>query len=166
MGVYTAGGAIGSGVALLVGGLVYRQFESMGSISWPVVGSLAPWQATLIAVGAPGILLALCVRALVIEPRRTSQAQGTSFVAVLATVRQRGRFYFPAFAAYAAIAGLAYAFVSWAPSFLARTFGLGPADVGARFGPVMLVAGFRWTHPGRRRCRSRTPRVDERRRSW
>lgn len=142
MGIYTAGGAVGSGVALLIGGAVYRQFESMESISWPIVGSLAPWQATLVAVGLPGVLLALCVRALVIEPPRTSQASQASFVAVLATIRQRGLFYFPAFAAYSAITGLAYAFVSWVPSFLARTFALGPAEVGASFGPVMLVAGL------------------------
>lgn len=143
MGVYTAGGTLGSGVALLIGGGIYRMFEAMPSIQAPLLGDLHAWQATLIAVGVPGMMLGLLVLLLVREPaRRRSTNQQQSFREVLAMIRNRGSFYFPAFAAYAASAGILYGFVSWTPTFLARTFSLGPAEIGARFGPVMIVAGL------------------------
>lgn len=142
MGVYTVGGAIGSGIALLIGGATYRHIESLGPVMMPGIGLLLPWQATLVVVGLPGLLLALVVRLFVFEPARNTAATQASFSAVLASIRAKAPFYVPAFAAYAAIAGLAYGFVSWAPAFLARTFSLGPAEVGAKFGPVMLVAGL------------------------
>ncbi|MBL8270036.1 MFS transporter, partial [Steroidobacter sp.] len=142
MGVYTVGGAIGSGIALLIGGAVYRRIEAMGPLLLPGVGELLPWQTTLVVVGLPGLLLALAVRLLVHEPVRSTAVTDTNFTAVLSTIRGKAHLYVPAFAAYAAIAGLAYGFVSWAPTFLSRTFSLGPAEVGAKFGPVMLVAGL------------------------
>ncbi len=142
MGVYTVGGAIGSGIALLIGGATYRHLESLGPMMMPGVGLLQPWQATLVVVGFPGLLLALAVRLFVFEPTRAATVTRSDFSAVLASIRSKAQFYVPAFAAYAAIAGLAYGFVSWAPAFLARSFSLGPAEVGAKFGPVMLVAGL------------------------
>lgn len=142
MGVYTVGGAIGSGLALLIGGATYRQLEALGPLTMPGIGVLQPWQMTLVVVGLPGVLLALAVRVLVIEPPRTLSNEGSSFTDVLAMIRAKASLYVPAFATYAAIAGLAYGFVSWVPAFLGRTFSLGPAEVGAGFGPVMLVAGL------------------------
>lgn len=142
MGVYTVGGAIGSGIALLIGGAVYRRIEAMGPLLVPGIGALQPWQTTLVVVGLPGLLLALAVRLLVHEPARSTAIVDTKFTAVLATIRAQAHLYVPAFAAYSAIAGLAYGFVSWAPAFLSRTFALGPAEVGAKFGPVMLLAGL------------------------
>lgn len=142
MGVYTVGGAIGSGIALLIGGATYRQLETLGPVMVPGIGSLEPWQATLVVVGLPGLLLALVVRLFVFEPARATMTTASNFATVLSMIRDKARFYVPVFAAYAAIGGLAYGFVSWTPAFLARAFSLGPADVGARFGPVMLVAGL------------------------
>lgn len=142
MGVYTVGGAIGSGIALLIGGAIYRQIDAAGPMTMPGIGLLQPWQITLVAVGLPGLLLALIARLLVFEPARSTSAVESNLSVVLAVIRGRAQFYLPAFAAYAAIAGLAYGFVSWAPAFLSRTFALGPAEVGAKFGPVMLLAGL------------------------
>jgi MFS family permease len=142
LGVYTAGGTVGSGIALLIGGSLYRAFDEMQSIDVPLFGHLQPWQATLIAVGLPGLLLALVVRFAIREPARTHARGQNDFAEVLAMIREQWRFYVPAFAAYAAIAGLMYGFVSWTPAFLSRSFSLGPAQVGAKFGPVMLVAGL------------------------
>lgn len=143
MGVYTAGGTLGSGVALLIGGSIYRRFEAMPAIHAPLLGDLHAWQATMIAVGLPGMMLGLLVLLIVREPaRRRGTGQQQRFREVLTMIRSRGGFYFPAFAAYAASAGILYGFVSWTPTFLTRTFALGPAEVGARFGPVMIVAGL------------------------
>ncbi len=142
MGVYTAGGAIGSGIALLVGGRIYRAFESVRPLRLPVVGAVQPWQATLLSVGLPGIVLAVLVCVVVREPGRAGAPEKPAFGRVVRMLWDRRGFYVPAFVSYAAVTGLAYAFVSWAPAFLARRYSLGPAEVGAHFGPVMLLAGL------------------------
>ena len=48
---------VGGGLALVVGGMIYDFYLAQPSIDWPIFGSIKPWQATLITVGLPGILL-------------------------------------------------------------------------------------------------------------
>lgn len=57
--VYTAALSMGGGIAYLIGGAVLNWAKSTPSIDVPIVGALAPWQATFFAVGLPGILVGL-----------------------------------------------------------------------------------------------------------
>ena len=59
MSFYKLGVHVGGGLALVIGGVLYDYLESVGSIVLPMVGEIKPWQATIICVGAPGILLSL-----------------------------------------------------------------------------------------------------------
>jgi MFS family permease len=65
--IYSSGLFVGSGLSLLVGGLIVQGWNG----AWPAGGplGLAGWQAAFIAVGAPGLLLALWVLSLR-EPMR------------------------------------------------------------------------------------------------
>lgn len=132
--VYTAGGALGSGLALVVGGAIYAMAESAG------IG-IAPWRVTLFVVAAPGLVLALLIMVLVVEPVRRDQATRPKVGAVLQSILRSRRFYGWAFLAYAALGTLLYGFMAWAPSFLVRGYGLSPATAGLRFGSAMLIAG-------------------------
>ncbi len=67
--IYTAALSIGAAVASLIGGTVLLWAKTTDDIVVPLLGSLAPWQLTFIAVGAPGIILAL-VFLVIREPRR------------------------------------------------------------------------------------------------
>lgn len=60
--IYSSGLFVGSGLSLLVGGLVVQGWNQ----AWPGGGplGLAGWQAAFVAVGAPGLLLALWVLSL------------------------------------------------------------------------------------------------------
>ena len=60
--IYSSGLFVGSGLSLLVGGLIVQGWNA----TWPTGGplGLAGWQAAFIAVGAPGVLLALWVLSL------------------------------------------------------------------------------------------------------
>ena len=67
--VYMAGPYLGAGLAFLLGGFLVRELQELGHVTWPLFGTLAPWQATFVLVGIPGFIFAgmmLTVR----EPQR------------------------------------------------------------------------------------------------
>src|SRR5687768_10727193 len=53
------GSVAGSGLSLLLGGLLIGLIANMGTPTLPLVGELKPWQAVLMAVGLPGVLVAV-----------------------------------------------------------------------------------------------------------
>ena len=67
LGIFSAGLFTGSGLSLLIGGLIVENWNA----AWPGGGplGLVGWQAAFVAVGLPGLLLALWVLSLR-EPRR------------------------------------------------------------------------------------------------
>ena len=73
MGIFGAGGPVGAGVGLLAGGLLLGLFTASPAVL-PFLGELLPWQATFIAVGLPGVLIALLML-FVPEPRRIGAAR-------------------------------------------------------------------------------------------
>ena len=60
--IYSSGLFVGSGLSLLIGGLIVQGWNE----AWPAGGPLGlrGWQAAFVAVGAPGLLLALWVLSL------------------------------------------------------------------------------------------------------
>jgi len=66
---YSTALTLGSGVASLIGGAVIAWTKLHESISIPLIGDVAPWQATFFAVGLPGLILAL-VFFMLREPQR------------------------------------------------------------------------------------------------
>jgi MFS family permease len=75
LGIYSAGLFVGSGLSLLMGGAIVENWNER----WPDGGplGLAGWQAAFLAVGIPGLLLALWVLSLR-EPVRGSSEGVTS----------------------------------------------------------------------------------------
>lgn len=73
--IYSAGLFVGSGLSLLIGGFVVQSWNA----TWPAGGplGLSGWQAAFVAVGAPGLLLALWVLSLR-EPVRGAFEGGTA----------------------------------------------------------------------------------------
>jgi MFS family permease len=56
--LYMAGPYLGAGSAFLIGGAIVGYLQTLGTVTWPIFGTLAPWQATFIAVGMPGFVFA------------------------------------------------------------------------------------------------------------
>src|SRR5690606_36483447 len=75
--IYSSGLFVGSGLSLLVGGLIVQSWNA----AWPEGAplGLAGWQAAFVAVGAPGLVLALWVLSLR-EPTRGAFEGGASQV--------------------------------------------------------------------------------------
>lgn len=134
---------LGGGMALIAGGMVLARTEAISTVTLPVLGSIVGWQSTFLIVGLAGlapVLLMVTVR----EPARPVDANhGTlSLADGLRFMLARWRFYaffFPGMS----IAGLVMAMVAaWAPTYLQRTFGLPPAQIGLTYGIYVLLAGL------------------------
>ena len=138
--IYTSAAYAGSGLAILIGGAL---IGLMPALNLPVIGALEPWQGVFIAIGLPGLLVAIVVLFLR-EPIRTSlRAGGEASIADL--VRQIGTnkgAYLLTIGGYS-IASLVWnGALAWFPTFFMRTFGWTPTDVGLRYGPTLIVFGM------------------------
>ena len=139
MSLYLGAAYVGAGLATIIGGTL---ISLMPAMDWPVVGHLEPWQGVFIAVGLPGVLVALLVLTLR-EPPRTGRLKGDhpGFGQVLAYIGQRKRTYFTLILGFA-IAGTVWnGAVAWLPEFYRRTFGWDVATIGLRYGLITIVAG-------------------------
>lgn len=145
IGIFTAAGVMGTGLALLIGGKLYSHFVATGG--WDLGWFLKPWQATFVAVGLPGIVLAILIFLTVSEPKRhdtisaASNDRTTATQGIWSFVSSRRAVYMPVFLGYGVLCIVGYAFVSWGPASLGRIYGLQPAEIGIKFGLIMLVFG-------------------------
>jgi MFS family permease len=132
MGIFALGVPIGSLAGLGIGGWAAQAYG---------------WRAALMIVGIPGLVLALLFRLTVREPAR-GQADGrqeafepmTMGQVLCVALRNRSLVQLTiaaSLASFASVAGLI-----WFPSFFMRSFGLGPAQVGAYWGLMAGVTGI------------------------
>ncbi|GAB3369954.1 MFS transporter [Spongiibacter taiwanensis] len=139
IGIYTVGVNIGILLGFLAGGWLNEFFG---------------WRIAFLAVGIPGVLLAIIIRVFLHEPRRgrtdepsatdagASQADADqpSLMKVFATLWQLHTFrYMAVAAAFIAFAG--YGLLNWLPSFFIRIHGLSTATVGTWFALILGVGG-------------------------
>lgn len=68
--VYVGALSLGAAIASLIGGGVTQWAKTTDNISVPLLGELAPWQLTFVAVGLPGLILAVIFFIMHEPPRR------------------------------------------------------------------------------------------------
>lgn len=131
----------GSGVALLVGGGLIVWLTQLGPQTFPVVGTLKPWQMTFVLVGLPGILWALLFVATVPEPprRETAGAAAPGFAATVAHLWGHKTAFAPMFMANGIKAMLSFGVTVWSPVFFERKFGYAPGEPGPMLGIIALI---------------------------
>jgi predicted MFS family arabinose efflux permease len=124
LGIHVTGTTVGSFLGLALGGLLASQIG---------------WRWTFVALGLPGILLALVVRKTLHEPPR-GYADGVSApsspLAPAAALRYvtGNSTLLQLYAIFAFGSFAAFGLNQWLPSFYVRSFGLSTAEVGAFFG--------------------------------
>lgn len=144
---YAMGIYIGSGLALLVGGLVVQAMTAIPTINLPLFGSIASWRGTFLIVGLPGIVVALWVLTLCEPPRGQAIAAadgGRSALTIaqtLAEIRQRWRSLAGIGGGLMMMAVALYAYLLWAPTVLQRSYGWSPPETGVTMGLVVLIGG-------------------------
>jgi MFS family permease len=152
--VYAMGVFLGSGLALIVGGVVIDFTSHIPAITVPILGTLASWRFTFLLVGAPGLLAALWVATLR-EPPRKSQLLGSdgrpsqlSIGQVLEQVRVRWQSVLGISVAMVFISMCTYSFTAWAPAFFQRVHHWTPGQTGRSLGVIIMVCGCAGMYTG------------------
>lgn len=132
MGIYALGVVLGAGFGTMVGG-------------W--LAHLYGWRIAIVAVGIPGILLAIFVRLFVVEPRRgLSDAKPATDAERPSLTYGFASLWANAAARHLVIAVtltslIGYALTAWAPSYYQRSFGLTLPEIALILAPILAVVG-------------------------
>lgn len=70
MSVYTVLGTVGTSLASVLGGLLYRYLVEKGYLVLPLLGSLRPWQTAFLIISIPGFIVLFLLITTVREPER------------------------------------------------------------------------------------------------
>lgn len=141
IGLFQSGIFVGSALALLAGGGLLAMIG--GDVTLPLLGTLSDWRAVFLAVGLPGLLLAL-VMLTIREPRRgrdVVRPPQRPLREVLVWLWRRRGLYVPHVVAFTFVTILAYGSLAWTPTVLVRLHGLSPAEAGIRLGAMLLIMG-------------------------
>ena len=142
--VYLMGPYLGAGLAMIAGAEVLDWSREVDKVSLPIVGVVAPWQATFIAVGLPGVLIAGLL-ATIREPKRKGRLGALSDLpgwrAVLRYMWQRKKVYAALHLGVPFIVVMLYGLQGWTPTILLRVYGWDLADAGRIYGTLALVTG-------------------------
>jgi MFS family permease len=147
MSVYKLGVKVGGGLALVIGGVLYDYFAGFEVLELPLFGVIKPWQATLISVGAPGLLVGLLMLTIG-EPTRKGLAERDGRPVgqiplgdVFTYIWTRKRLYLALFFGSSMMAMAQYGSAAWYPEMLFRNYGFSKSEAGTAFGTIVLVAG-------------------------
>lgn len=143
MALFIAGGSVGAGLALVLGGAVVDWARHL-AVVLPLIGPIAGWQLTFLIVGAPGLLLALLFRVTVAEPTRhgTADEAAPSLRDVRGFLGEHRRVFALLGLGTAAVVGSNYSWILWGPSFFIRVHGLNAQQTGLVFGFLLGVVGI------------------------
>jgi MFS family permease len=139
MSVYTVGIFIGAGLALVGGGAVVTAVGHSPTVTLPLIGEMRSWQAVFIAVGLPGLLLALWLTS-VREPARQGHTEVMPISDIFRLIRSYPRMFSALFLGSGLYSVLGYA-DTWYPELFIRTWGWNAAHAGRIIGLSSLIAG-------------------------
>ena len=145
MSIYLLGPYLGAGIAMIFGAQVLDWTSQMDNvIIFPLVGEIAPWQLTFIAVGLPGILIAglfLTIR----EPQRKIQESESievpSFSKVIQYIKNNWEVYGAIIIGNSCLIILLYGLQSWVPTMLLRVYEWDLVQSGRVYGSIAMLAG-------------------------
>lgn len=145
--VYSMGILLGSGVALIVGGLVVGAVTNSPPIDVPIFGVMQAWQVTFLIVGLPGILISLLVFT-IREPARRGlalakdgQVAQISLGEAASQIAARWPVVLGVSFAMACQAMGNYVLTFWGPTFFERTYQWTKPQIGLTLGLITLTFG-------------------------
>jgi MFS family permease len=141
--VYYVALAIGSGVSLILGGLILRLTPATGLVL-PAIGPLAQWRLAFLAAGAPGVLLAFLLLT-IREPVR----RGVGVTVEKSSLKEFGAYLWTHASTFsrvltfpAVIAIIGYGALAWAPALYDRKFGIPASASVVKIGLLVAVGGL------------------------
>lgn len=141
VGVYGTGIFVGSGLALILGGLAIRALAHAPTVNVPLLGELAPWRAAFITVGLLGLVAAVLALTIREPARKEMSTQSTSINSFIAFVRSRRAALSSVILNNACIATTNFCMAAWVPSYFIRVFKWAPSEIASAYGIILLTAG-------------------------
>lgn len=138
--VYMAGPYLGAGLAFLLGGLIVGHLQKLGHVTWPLFGTLAPWQATFVLVGIPGFLLAGLMLTLKEPVRQETTSERPPITAAFRYMAARWRGFGGLIVGSTCNFALS-ALTLWNVPLFSRVWGWGVAETGLITGLFYFTAG-------------------------
>lgn len=139
--VYGTGIFVGSGLALIFGGIAVSALSHASSVHMPMVGAISPWRAAFILVGLSG-LIAVALATTIREPARreiTSQSPRLAeFVRFVS--RKRAALAMVIFNS-TCVATINFCMAAWLPTYFIRVFKWAPSSVAEAYGVILLTVG-------------------------
>lgn len=135
--IYQMASSIGAGLALIAGGAV---------LAWAASANFGegvePWRLVFITVGLGGLIVPLLLLT-VPEPRRqpTRSATAASWRDIATFLGRHRHLVLCHFGGFALFTTLSYGVAGWIPAFLERNHGWSGAEIGLRYGIIILLAG-------------------------
>ena len=146
--VYSLGLPLGSGLALLIGGLAIGVVAELPPLTLPWIGTLSAWQLTFVLVGLPGLLVALLIR-LMREPERRDRMTGHSasetdpapITGLIAFLSVNRRVLLHHFGGLSLLVITVYGATAWIPTFFIRSYRWTAAEIGYVYGIIFMICG-------------------------
>lgn len=136
----------GAGLALIIGGQIIGALTESGGITIPLIGHLNPWQSAFLMVGLIGVPISIATLLMREPPRRGVEGREVStkppaITEVLSFLRSHIVVLSAIVLSWAMVFMAGYSVAAWQPTFLIRSHGWTPQEVGAMFGAVVVVGG-------------------------
>ena len=142
--VYLMGPYLGAGLAMIAGAEVLDWTRDVDLVTVPLLGEIRPWQATFIAVGLPGVLIALMLW-MIPEPTRKGRqgaaAEAPAWDRVWQHLMANKGLYAALHLGVPFIVVMLYGLQAWTPTIMVRVFEWDLADAGRTYGVIALVSG-------------------------
>lgn len=140
--IYTGAAHVGAGIATMAGGALVAL---MPAITLPLVGAMEPWQSVFVAIGLPGLLVALLVLGLREPPRHGVKpehvGQPPSLSAVIRYIADRRSAFALVIIGYSVSGIMWNGTIAWLPTFFIRNWGWTVAETGLRYGLAIMIGG-------------------------
>ncbi|MFT8674997.1 MAG: MFS transporter [Acetobacter sp.] len=136
--LFSLGSFVGAGLAFLCGGMLLAALHD--ATSWH---GIAGWKLCFMAVGLPGLPLALCIALGVREPAGRTFGTGERPPAWAAArhMARHWKFFTLHFLGYSCTAIILFSLMSWTPALLGRGRHFSHQDVGLVMGLIAIVCG-------------------------
>jgi MFS family permease len=139
--VYSTANFIGSGIAYFIGGWAIGIAETQAAWSWPLVGSIRPWQTVFLMVGLPGLAIALLMLT-VREPERSDHRHGTVPLSWLFRyLRRNVRTFLCVSLGFAFSASVNFGIAAWLATFLVEKHSWPLSRAGMVMGLLTITIG-------------------------
>jgi MFS family permease len=142
--IFLMGPYLGGGLALMGGASAVEWFASFDMGTLPVVGELAAWQFTFIAVAVPGLLVGLLLPTVQNPPRQkkiAAEEGANTWGDVWSFLSSHARIYVAVLLGVPFTVVVLYGLQGWVPSMLVRVYGWDIPTAGWNYGLLALIAG-------------------------